>query len=61
MAFDNNKTKNTNSVHKDQNRVDQSPADDKVHEDELTTEDLKGKKVDADPEKKEDQPIEQNK
>ena len=53
--------KNTNADHssntKDRQGVDQDPAEEKKTGQQVTPQDLKGKKVDADPGKKEDQPI----
>jgi hypothetical protein len=39
--------------------VDKAPGDEKEKKDKLTMTDLKGKKVDADPEKESDQPVKQ--
>jgi len=40
--------------------VDKAPGEEKNKGEKVTTRDLKGKKVDADPTKKEDQPVDQN-
>ena len=45
---------------KDFQGVDKAPGEEKNKGEKVTTKDLKGKKVDADPSKKEDQPIDQN-
>lgn len=41
---------------KEKQPVDKAPGEEKNKSEKVTQEDLKGKKVDADPEKKEDQP-----
>jgi hypothetical protein len=40
--------------------VDKDPAEEKGKKEKVTTKDLKGKKVDADPEDEKDQPVDQN-
>lgn len=40
--------------------IDKAPGEERGKAEKVTTRDLKGKKVDADPEKKEDQPVKNN-
>ena len=41
---------------RDQQAVDKAPGEERGHAEQVTNEDLKGKKVDADPSEKKDQP-----
>ncbi len=47
-------------LNKDWQGVDKDPKEEKGKGEKVTPNDLKGKKVDADPSKKEDQPLESN-
>jgi hypothetical protein len=55
------KDRNDNSTdavdYKTQQAVDKAPGDERGKKEKLTPDDLKGKKVDADPEKEQDKPL----
>lgn len=60
LSMENNKEKPGNAEQRKQG-VDKDPREEKGKKEELTTTDLKGKKVDADPEKPSDQPFDKKK
>lgn len=61
--MENNRRDNTsnagNTDNKDQQAVDKAPGEERGRGEQVTANDLKGKKVDADPEVPEEQPIRQ--
>jgi hypothetical protein len=52
-----NKNENQSSANEDRQGVDKMPEQEKDKKEKVTPEDLKGKKVDADPEKQSDRPL----
>ena len=56
---DENKQRENYPSNKDLQAVDKTPGEERGKGDQVTTNDLKGKKVDADPELPEEQPIRQ--
>jgi hypothetical protein len=60
MAFDKHPRVAEIPSNKNLKGVDKSPEEEKDHGEIVTSEDLKGKKVDGDPNQKEDQPMERN-
>lgn len=56
---DENKKRENYPSNKDQQAVDKAPGEERGEGEKVTTNDLKGKKVDADPELPEEQPIRQ--
>ena len=55
----NNTSRQDSNENKDQQAVDKAPGEERGKGEKVTTDDLKGKKVDADPESPYEQPIRQ--
>ncbi|MBL7696630.1 MAG: hypothetical protein JNK79_00660 [Chitinophagaceae bacterium] len=54
-----NRVSNEENLNKQRRAVDKAPGEEREKGEQLTNEDLKGKKVDANPELREEQPIRQ--